>query len=408
MARTRGNPRITRKHLARAQRDRIMRRWILAGTISVAVAVLGLLLYAFVGYRFINMRQPILSVNGDELTRATFVSRVRILQINTISEIQYAENIMTYLQDPNFTSYYQTRIDQLTENLITPGLQGQQVMQSLIRELIIRQEARRRGIVVTSAEVEALVAEEGFGYYVEGTPTPLPSPTMDATAALISTATATAEGTPVASVTPLPTATAYTEQAYLENYAQQMDFFKSMDILEADYLMFFESSIYSNKLMDILKEDLPTEVDQVWPRHILVATSDEAEDVLERLADGEAWDDLAAELTLDEYTQFYGGDMGWLPEDELGDQYGVEFSSEVFSASIDEIIGPLETTLGWHIVQVQGHEVRTLNETQYEQRVQNALETLVTGLTNEAEIVVDEQWTEFIPEPDILIDALYQ
>ncbi|HEY69478.1 MAG TPA: hypothetical protein G4O08_02720 [Anaerolineae bacterium] len=408
MARTRGNPRMTRKHLARAQREHILSRWILAGTIGVTIAVVGLLLYAFVGYRLINMRQTILSVNGDELTRATFVSRVRLLQINTISEIQYAERIMAYLQDPDYTSFYQTRIEQLSENLYNPGLQGQQVMQSLIRELVIRQEASRRGIVVTNDEVMALVAEEGFGYYVGGTPTPSPSPTMNATAALIPTATAAGEGTPIPSVTPLPTATAYTEQAYSENYAQQLDFFKTLDIQESDYLMFFESSIYSSKLMDILKEDLPTEVDQVWLRHILVATSDEADDVLERLDGGEAWEDLAAELTLDEFTQFYGGDLGWLPESELGDRFDFEFSSAVFAASIDEFIGPLETSLGWHVVQVQGHEVRELTETQYEQRVQNAFETLVTELTNEAEVVIDENWVEFIPEPDILINALFQ
>ena len=163
MARTRGTPRMTRKHLARAQRDRILSQWILARTIAVAVIVIGLLIYAFVGYRLINLKKPILSVNGDEVTRATFISRVRLLQINTISEIQYAESIMTFLQDPNYTEYYQTRIEQLGADLSNPGLQGQQVMQSLIRELIIRQEADRRGIVVTMDEVMKLIAEEGGG-----------------------------------------------------------------------------------------------------------------------------------------------------------------------------------------------------------------------------------------------------
>ena len=225
---------------------------------------------------------------------------------------------------------------------------------------------------------------------------------------MIPTATTTAGSTPMPSATPLPTATPYTEQAYTENYANQMDFFKTLDILESDYIMYFESSIYSTKLMDILKEDLPIEVDQVRLRHILVATSNEAEDVLERLDAGEVWEDLAAELTLDEFTQFYGGDLGWLPEDELGDQYGIEFSSAVFSASMDEVIGPLETDLGWHIVQVQGHEVRELTDTQYEQRVQNALEALVTELTNEAAIVVDENWVEFIPGPEVVINMFFQ
>jgi foldase protein PrsA len=398
---------MTRKHLARAQRDRILSRWLLVGTIVVAVAVVGLIFYAFIGYPLINMRQPILSVDGEALARSTFVSRVRLLQVSTFNELQYMESILPFLsEDPNLTNSYQQRIEQLSAELSNPGLQGQQIMQNLIRELIIRQEANARGIFVTSDEVNTLVAEQGFEYYVNGTPTPQPSPTVDTMESSIPTTTVLAEGTPTASVTPGPTATAYTEDIYLERYDEQIASFKRLSILEADYLMYYESSIYYERLMEALKVDLPTEADHVWLRHIQVSTLDEAEDVLQRLEDGEAWEDLAAELTLDEFTQFFGGDLGWMAENELANQFGSDFSTAVFAAEIDEVLEPLETDLGWHIVQVLDRENRTLDDTVYEQRLQDTLEQVIADRIEQAEIVVDENWADFIPEPRDVIEAL--
>jgi hypothetical protein len=43
----RGLPRVTKKHLARAQRERIMRNWILAAAALVVALVVGLLAYGW-------------------------------------------------------------------------------------------------------------------------------------------------------------------------------------------------------------------------------------------------------------------------------------------------------------------------------------------------------------------------
>ena len=49
---------------------------------------------------------------------------------------------------------------------------------------------------------------------------------------------------------------------------------------------------------------------------IEVASKDEAERVMDRLEDGEAFADLAAQVSLDEYTREDGGQIGLVEEDD--------------------------------------------------------------------------------------------
>ena len=86
----------------------------------------------------------------------------------------------------------------------------------------------------------------------------------------------------------------------------------------------------------------------VHVRHILLNTEEEAKKVLERLNAGEKFEDLAKEKSVDEFSKIKGGDLGWIEKGSMDP----EFEKAVFSAKVGDIIGPVKTSYGWHIIEV--------------------------------------------------------
>ena len=410
MSRARGNPRMTRKHMARAQRDCIMSRWITGAAVAVGIAVFGLIAFAFFGVDFVESRQSIATVNGEELSVRAFKARVRLIQLSMINEYQYAQSILQiYAEEPNISAIYQQRLQQLSSELDNPGLHGQRALDGLIKDTLVRQEANARGIFVTQEDIMRTVAEKDFNFYPDGTPTPqlslTPNPAAQVTAAPSATASE-GSGTPSSSPTPRPTATAYTEEAYQINYAEQMASFKDLGILEEDYLDVIESELYQEKLMANLEQELARDEDQVWLRHIMVEDADEARSVIARIADGEAWEDLAAELSLDILTKDDGGDLGWLTNQDINIEYGDAFTIVAFASDVDEVAGPLQTDSGWHVIQIMGHEVRPLSDAAFEQLLQSEYDDLIEESMAQGDIELKENWTDYIPFASELVSQV--
>lgn len=91
----------------------------------------------------------------------------------------------------------------------------------------------------------------------------------------------------------------------------------------------------------------------VCTKHILVATAEEADAVIARLAAGEDFGALATELSTDTGSGAAGGDLG------CGSpaQYVTEFADATVNAELGVPIGPIETQFGFHIIQVDSREV---------------------------------------------------
>ena len=68
MARRRGPSLVTKKHLARAERERILTRYVLISAGAVLVLVLGLIGYGIVEENYIQPSQPVAFVNGAPIT----------------------------------------------------------------------------------------------------------------------------------------------------------------------------------------------------------------------------------------------------------------------------------------------------------------------------------------------------
>jgi peptidyl-prolyl cis-trans isomerase SurA len=101
--------------------------------------------------------------------------------------------------------------------------------------------------------------------------------------------------------------------------------------------------------------------DKASMRHILIrveVTSVDESTVLdtlrhirERVLAGESFEDMAQKYSQDETTKDVGGDLGWLPPDQLQIE---AFKSAIDTLQSDEITRPFKTQFGYHIVKLEG------------------------------------------------------
>lgn len=386
-----------RKHMARAQRERLQRRLIVGGLAAVALIVVGVLAY---GWYDVNVRQPaqpVITVDGLSLGRAEFRSRVRFQQRQLLSQYQSTQQFMSLFSDDEQTrSSLQSQLDQIQSQLTNPSILGQQAIEEMIGDLLIRQEAERRGISVSEEEVQARI-REAFGYYPEGTPTPQPSSTPDPTAqaALPPTPTAT-EGpspTPSSAPSPAPTATAYTEEMFERNFADFLEQLKGDGIREQDYRALVRSQLIRQKLLEAFRQEMPREQEQVRARHILVEEEETAQELLSELEEGADWVELAAEYSTDQSNAEEGGDLGWFGRGRMVES----FEEAAFGAEEGETVGPVESQFGYHLIQVLGRRNQELEGQALEEAVQLEFSRWLSEARNEADIDVSGDWLQLIP-----------
>lgn len=80
--------------------------------------------------------------------------------------------------------------------------------------------------------------------------------------------------------------------------------------------------------------------------HILVATEDEAKAIIERIDAGEAFADLAIELSQDPGSGANGGDLGWF----VPEMMVAPFGDTVAGMEDGAVSEPIQTQFGWHVI----------------------------------------------------------
>src|SRR5690606_1305413 len=105
--------------------------------------------------------------------------------------------------------------------------------------------------------------------------------------------------------------------------------------------------------MDALREELAGEMDSEeietrTVRHILVETEPEAEAIVAELADGADFATLAQERSIDPGSGAQGGDLGEQPRGA----YVESFEAAVWDAEVGEVVGPVESDFGFHVLEV--------------------------------------------------------
>jgi PPIC-type PPIASE domain len=89
-----------------------------------------------------------------------------------------------------------------------------------------------------------------------------------------------------------------------------------------------------------------------WARHVLCTDEESASLVAERARSGERISDLAPAFSTDPGSKNAGGDLGPLRRGELAG----EIEDRLFAAETDEVIGPVRSPFGWHVLVVYAIE----------------------------------------------------
>ena len=412
---------ITKKHIARLERERRQINLIRGVAIAGIVIVVGLLAYGYLRLNVFALREPVARANGVTITTGEWQERVKFQRAQLLN----AYNQYQFYQQ-NFGFDYSQQLQEITTTLSVPEIIGQQVLDQMTDEILIRQEAEERGITVSDEEIDNYF-KETFGFFPDGTATPTITPTEFAFPTLSNeqltfypststpteapTSTVTPTGTPDRSATATPTATTapptptfvpeaatatstpYTLEGYQTDYDEMIKSFSTYNVSERTIRSIYEADLLRKKLRDEITKDIPPTEEQVFARHILVETEEEANAAYERLQNGEDFATVAAEVSQDTGSAARGGELDWQPRSF----FVKEFSDAAFSQEIGEIGKPVKTEFGYHIIQVIAREELPLSASQYEQVKDTAFNDWLTAAREAATIETFETWKEHVP-----------
>lgn len=446
----------TKKHLARKQREARQMKIIIAAAIVVGALILGLVGYGLIEQLILRPSTPVAEVGDQVITVGEFETRVKYARQQALNQsIQY----FSYAQQFGDLgqSFYDTA-QSLVMQLMDPVAFAGGVMDELIDNIIIQEEAEKRGLSVSEAEIDQTLYTS-FGFFPNGTLTPTqtattfatptysatqlaivpatstptateePAPTSDATdgavetedseisPALTDTNGSDSEGdvpsdqlpeavvTPTITLTPTP----YTTEVLGDNIKQFNKEYRIYGFDIQDLRDIIAADLLREKLLDSVITDLDTMQEEVWARHILVDSEDIAQEVLDKLDAGEDWSTLAAEYSQDEGNKDNGGDLGWFTNDRMV----APFSEKAFALETGEISEPVETTFGFHIIQSLGKREVPIPAGKLRENKQIAFREWLSEIrTNRDDITIYDNWETYVPTkpevPPALLAQLYQ
>lgn len=99
----------------------------------------------------------------------------------------------------------------------------------------------------------------------------------------------------------------------------------------------------------ILFKRYPCMVNQVRAAHILIPDEKKAKDLKAKIDAGEDFADLAKKWSHCP-SKKKGGDLGWFKKGDMVP----EFEAAAFAAKTGDVVGPVKTQFGWHIIKILG------------------------------------------------------
>jgi len=367
---------LTRKQRSHLEEERRVERILIWGVSIVAILIVGVLGYGVVAERIIEPREPVAIVDEAPITTADFKARVKFRRLQLTNQLSYLYQQQQAMaaQDSesggqSLQEYFQQQIDNLQSQLAPENAEslGRQVLDQMIQERLVQQEAERRDIDVTAEEVQSEV-HANFGYDPDATPVPTVSPPVTATESLTTS-----------QPTPAPAPTQMTESDFREMYNRYVqEGLKPIGISEQQYRSWVRASLLTEQLQADMKEELPQQADQVELRFLSVGSEERANELVARLDGGEDLEALAEEIKEDEESPGSSSELSWLPQDVLADRLGEELAATVFNLDVGEHTEPV--TLGeegqsYYIFEVTGHEERELDDAILEQMAQERFQS---------------------------------
>jgi peptidyl-prolyl cis-trans isomerase D len=393
-----------KKFLAQKQREDRQKKIVISTTIAILVIVIGLVIYGVIDRYVLQARTPVIEIESYTVTADQFEQQARWKRRNLIMEID--QILMTFQQlggTPEIFSYFEQQLMQSMTKLSQPLLVGQEVLQEMTDNIIMLVEAEKMGIVVDKTLIDRDI-QEAFGYYADGTPTPLPTQELpdnlgeEETLPTITPQTTSDDQEPDPTATPLLVPTEYTEELFQNNYQEFLTSIKDSGINENTIRDIVKFSVIRQEVFAVVTADVEQTQEQVWIRHILVEDQETALEVAGKLAEGADFTELAAQYSLDESNKDSGGDLGWFARGRMV----APFEEAAFALEVGQISDPVQTDFGWHILESLGKEDQPLDPTSYDQLKNQMFTDWLIEKRNEYQPVVNQDWVRYIPnEPSL-------
>ncbi|HEC33625.1 MAG TPA: hypothetical protein ENI37_02790 [Chloroflexi bacterium] len=344
---------LTRKQRSRALREARMTRWLIAGAVAVLVLVAAILLYGYLAEVVFRAREPVAVVKGTPITTADFEARVRYHRITLRQELGLytAQRMNLDPTDPEVAPLFD-QLDQMIRRLeaqLSPQYAvalGGQVLDEMVQETLIRQEAAQRGITISQEEIDQAI-EQQFGYRQDATAQE-PAPPIAG---------------PVTTTQPVTPTGSLTREAFEQQYKRYVEsVLEPSGLGEEGFRALVEGSLLYERVHEAIVGDILTVVDQVQVRYIALPSEEEAIQIVERLDAEESWEEIVAEIEADESSPAHASQPGWQTEAFIAEQFGTETSQTVFEAQVGTYTQPFLGNDGrYYVIQVLGHEERELD-----------------------------------------------
>ncbi len=146
--------------------------------------------------------------------------------------------------------------------------------------------------------------------------------------------------------------------------AKYSEFLLNVGVSDADYREYISGDIMRKAVTEHYETLVPVEQDAVNLSWIIASTSLDAQNAWSKILAGEPFDSVASEYNKEKYYSDEYGKIGWVPKGAFP-----EFDGQVFQAKKGEIIGPINSSLGFVVLQV--------NETVKSTTINNELHELL-------------------------------
>lgn len=430
-----------RDERTRREQEQERLRTILFWAGVALIAVFVIIAIAFFNEQVLKPRQTVASVNGQNITVGDFQTRVRIERALINEQVSASVSPLVnfgLIPDPNeaINQLYQfdANFRQLIDDLGTGDRLGLRILNTMIDDVIVQQEAEAYNFTVTDEEIDdAILRFLEVGTYdpfdpfdpsapaVDGddaetdedetdatgadetdeataTPTPLVSPTPTTAP----TQTPVPEVEPTATLTPFPSPTPTNVPTTAERQA-------SIDSIVAGFYRNVgrDAGVSRNAIreifrLEVLREKLANEVAEipesaVWvnARHILVSDEDIANDIIAALNEGESFAAIAR-VSSEDGSGANGGELGWTNSFNYVDGFREAVRELEIGVVSPE---PVQTTFGWHVIQVRERENRDIEDNELYSVTESQLAAWLSDFRANPEntITTSNSWPDYVP-----------
>ena len=380
---------LTRRQLARREREHRTQQLMTWIAIAVGAVIALILAYGSIS-EILKARSPAATIGETAIMARDFKARQSYERWMAELEIYQYQNYITQLSSQQLAvtnteedaeTEAEVTVDDSTDALIQQlqytlssleqqlspdftNLYAGQVLDAMIEEELIRQEAAKRNLTVTEDELQQGI-ELTVGYD---------------RAAATSTLTETAVA-------------AFDQPDFDELYEQfDTNVLKIARFSEENFRAMITAQLLGQKLIEELIKDIELVRDQVELTVFTVDTEDEGLILKGRINDdGEDPAVLVEELAQNESPSSAGYDLPWLPQGYLDVQFGIELEKAAFNTPVGKASQPV---LGigeqYFVIYVKGHEERELSEDLLAQAEQQAYEGWLS--TSKGELVKYLDW----------------